>query len=269
MSYTQQIHEVDHQNVLAAHKIGLKVPDTEVLTALSLEEAEAITNSRDWEVFGNIGVKRTEGVKITQYAWLDDNYSHHTLAVMNPRLLSGDQGDKLDANIITTWEGKIPVLKNPMVKLRKLIKEVEPEFKGFVGMSVTIKDDVPYYRHVLTRVPYDYFLAFGELMGEDLDHTNSGEMDKLIKEMKPQNKYACSFRVYAYPYERTLNLAMEVPGKQGHDAFIITGSGKNIHLCWEDGFNKVRDIKDICYRIDGSQIARDTMNNLKRKKIWK
>lgn len=265
--YTEQLNNDITQNVLAAHKIRLKVPDTEVLAALTMEEAEEISNSSNWEVTGNISIKKIPGVTISQFAWLDGKLSNNVIAVLNDEMLSGGMGPLLEANLITLWCGRIHLLDDNFRNLAAYILEKEPGFKGFIGMTVTLHDGKPYYRKIHSRVSYDFLLAFGELMGKELDHTIVDDLPEIIKDLKPGPRYACSMRVYSYPYDKEVNLYLEVPeGKPGVDSWIVTGKGEQVNKCWGEALIKVGSLKDVCFRVDGSQVARATINNLKRSK---
>jgi hypothetical protein len=240
--WTQLTNDNEGRNVIAAYDIGLKVPPTQVVG-----EDESFDSS--WEIENNVAIQKIDGIPVSFLAWWDgEKFTHDWTVIKRRRLLTGDLGPIIDDSFALVTKGSSPMVNKQFKKIGELLKSREPDFTGFAGMSVTINSDI-FYRKVHFRVTETIIEAMCQMYDTDITL-----FDELMSvDEIDSHKYGAALRLYDYPY----NVREEHIFSSAH--------GKTVKEAWA----RIEDQLDssLCYRTDGDKICRQTINNLKKRKV--
>lgn len=246
----------EYHNLITAFDIGIRVPEIKVIK--TPEDRKNMANSSEWELKKQVALKKIKGIPISEFVFYNGEMKYNTIAIMSNKLLSGDMGPGLEANIITLFPGSIKVLKKPLEKLRGIVKAREPSFKGFLGLSATLNDQI-YYNKIWAGSTFDFAYAFAELYNVEPEKLKDVLYDK--EELKPY-KYSASMRIWVYPYNKDANFNIDCyDGHTGDESWILTAHGESVKKTWLKLFDKAKQY-NCCYRDDGSVIARRIIKNL-------
>ena len=254
--------------ISTAYSVGMNVPRIQYLGDKTLTEIEQISLDKQWDVVDSIAIERLEGIDCSFVAFYNgEDFLYNTVVVNDKKLLTGNQGIELPANIVTAFPGKSKKISSIMKKLSEKFLEAE-DFTGFVTLDVVFKEDKLYYERIRFSILYDYLHAISSLSNMDVESLLA-VMESGEKLGKPEG-YGCSLRLYEYPYgTNNKNAAYpyieEYNLKETEDCYVVTGSGKTIKKTWKDLYRKIKDV-DMCYRLDGDYKARWTVAKLKQGK---
>ncbi len=251
----ESINDFEHRHYTLAYELGFKQPDVKVLKTREDFEAYA-----DWDIEGDIAREPVEGIKTSFWAWWDkEKFIYPSIGFRNKKLLSGDQGADLNENLLTIFEDKSKTINKYKEKLSPILKE--DDFEGFISFDLIVGKEL-YYRKMASKVTKQFVFTFSALLGVDCL-----ELEDFLEkgESAFKKNFACSMRVFDYPFIPKNNLAMKADLLYDEFSYIAVGCGDTIREAWDATVGKAPPLS--CYRIDGSQISRTGFNDLKRKKI--
>lgn len=271
MNYTELCNNKMQYNISFAFDCGMLVPDLVYLGTLEPDQREEIFYSPAWDMVSmEMALAKIEGVPVVASAfWDGEEFSYYTLSSQDRHLLTGGQGEELNANLITLWSGQIDLLNKYFKKIGTTLKEKDPEFIGFVNLDTVLQKNKAYYRRLTFGATNDFIFCMTKLHDKDREILTDGS-DK-----NPEG-YGASVRVHPYPYDQAINhelieaLRLDLPGclEKCEECYVLSRKGDTIKKAWKEVYNNLRGLErfGVCYRTDGGVQARRTFNDLKRRR---
>jgi len=264
-------------NVGLAFDIGINVPEYKFMSEVSEEDRLEMMASGEWEFLTSIALKKQEGVDIMlNFLWDGEQFKMPLIVFRDRMLLTGSQSIRLQENLVTLFSAdKVNrIINYELEKLGNIIKVKAPEYKGFVGIDVTLNVDQIYYHRIFFGASMDVVSSIALLHGLEPE-----EMVDSFKEGKKLNKvrdYISSLRLYDYPYNPLTNIAITDKAIEigvlehqnlyrGSDSVSVCFSGQTVSQSWKNLYRKMEGISKfgICYRTDGGDVMRKKYSKLK------
>jgi|GEM_PF-6084237 len=261
------------QHALAlAFDAGFKMPELFFKNNLTDEQIERLESDYHWEFIDNTVIFRPDGTEVSYVMfWNGEKFICHTIFINDKALMNDSQGGDIPANCVTCFPGKLSINKQ-LTKISSELAEREKNWKGFITLDLILTGGNIIYRDIRFSLLEDYLFCLATL--------NKSGIEELIEKLesgetlpKPEG-FACSMRLYTYPYDPFENkqaAAAAYPfisaAYEGTESFILTHRGERIKDTWKDLLSQIPKHAakyNLCYRTDGDKKARQAYNTLMR-----
>lgn len=261
------LNQSPHYNMALAFDMKLTVPDIRHLDSMPEEQYFEIAFDPDWEVRLPVAIKRISGHRVNAHAFWDGQFSLFTVSFWSHHMLTGDQGPRVEPDIITMFPGSLKCLDKSWARLAERLANAD--YRGWVTIELTISPDREYYHDIIFGATKGWLATFEALMGTDFDTA-------LAQKDAAPNRFASSLQLRGFPYpgdnmeevaEAVFRNEVDVANLGTH--FLVCRAGDTIKSTWKAIYRDVTglDALGVCFRTDGGEAAKRAYNELKRRRF--
>lgn len=270
-------------NVSAARKIsfgfeaGLRVPELAYLKSLGEMKQKALFDDPNWAIYTDegIAVKESRHRYSIVGLWENGSLGFQHVIINDNALLSGGQGDLLDANAVTIFKNIHGIAGISVKKIERELNRKEYVERSFVEISLGVCEGEHCFHGISFGLVPDYVVALCELYGVK-DTADVGS----CFDAELQQNFVSTLRLHAYPYDEIENVSVveNTPERlmagmklvEFADGYLVVGSGSRIYDAWRNLYKSINQairLYGVCYRVDGDRMAKEVYREMKRS--WK
>lgn len=281
VGWVERVNAEAHYNSVTAMDAGLQLPRIKILN--SNDEIDAALKDPSCYVESGMAIEKIHGPEVTFHAFYQDHeFSCRTISINDTNLLAGGQGPDIGDNVTTIFCGRSKQIidgidqepiEKAMEKLIDLAIKQEGEYSGFVNITVTYRDGIPYYKNVLYGYTLKYMAGLLSLYEGDI---STFFMDPACREVRLSSVkgFGVTLRLWAYPYDEEHNRSIGegIPGLEWDgESWIAVGRGDTIKDTWRDLYSTLAPLvnRGVCFRTDGEIKARRVFNEIMKRQLVK
>ena len=277
MDWIQKVNTDPAHNIATAFDISMNVPEYKFLNKIEEKDRIELIVSNEWEFFSSLALKKQDGVPVTlHFWWSGEEFLNPLFIIKDKMMLSGTQGEKLQDNLLTMFSvDNVDRIINPeLKKLGEMIKKKGEGYRGFVGIDVILQLEKIYYQRIQFNTSTDIYFAMAMMYELEPEELSQKFEDNEV--LIPKKDYVSSLRLYNYPYNPNMNLAIVSKAieigvldpsivNRGHESTSVCFSGQSVSQSWKNLYRQIEGIEEygICFRIDGGDRTRKSFSNLK------
>jgi len=251
------------EKIEKAYEIGLKVPEVIFIKNYSKDQLIERTSGKEWNILSkdNLLIEKINGVEVQYVCYFDgEDFSFKLMAIHDDWLLTGEQGVRLNDNLITIFEDYSHFMDKYFNNLK--------QDKGFYLLKVILVDNKVYFNDISFALSDGLHNCINNFYGVDDIYValENGES------LKAKDKFGVSMKAFAFPFgfgkiqdKRIEEDEFFISLKE---SYLAVNTGRNIFKSWNKLIKEVdkRKVNNLCYRIDGNKKAGRVYNDLKRKR---